>query len=277
MRLQIKLFYTLLIMASLFSACKEEQLVASDPKPQYVLPQGNHDYDKRIVAFYQKYKSFILYKFSEADFNWNVTSRIKYVATEGDPNYVEKSLNFLDKELFNYYDPQLLTSWMPYKILLCKNIHQLDQESKPLPEFADAAWTFTHIAFGHTDARWDTLTDTQKKRARGILHGALWATVGARKKIQMAPKFIAGIDYTWIDQNNYQSFGAFRLLNTAHEDLAEYVARITGYTKAEMDALFLNDTFDPTGIFRRKYNAVIDFYKTNYKIDLQAIGNSNIH
>ncbi|MNI20405.1 hypothetical protein D3C73_738860 [compost metagenome] len=162
--------------------------------------------------------------------------------------------------------------------MLCKKIIPLEPSSEvPLEGLADAVWSQSHIAFGHVDKRWDGFSEQQKKQVKGAIHGAFWAAACAGNKIEMAPDFIAGIPYSYVQDNNYKSYGVFAVPTTPYKDLYEYISRITSHTKAELDEKFFNTQFDPTGVYQRKYNDLISFYKINYKIDLQAIGDAKLH
>ena len=53
----------------LFISCYDEGKIKPSEEPEliygkYTLPQGDHDYDDDIVAFYKKYGSLLLYKFT---------------------------------------------------------------------------------------------------------------------------------------------------------------------------------------------------------------------
>ncbi|MDE7073483.1 MAG: hypothetical protein K2O69_00285, partial [Odoribacter sp.] len=61
----------LLLMAGILVACEEDKLNPSEPQEFYEFPQGNADYDREFVAFYEKYNTQFLYKYNESDFRWN--------------------------------------------------------------------------------------------------------------------------------------------------------------------------------------------------------------
>ena len=39
--------------------------------PDYILPQGKSPADNRIVELYNQYGTYILYEYTERDFNWS--------------------------------------------------------------------------------------------------------------------------------------------------------------------------------------------------------------
>ena len=278
MRNKIRLLFVSLLVVMILGSCKKELLKADDSQPMYILPQGDHAFDQYIVDFHQKYGTYILYQFNDADFRWDFTRNIPFVGTAGDPERVAASLTFLKDEFFGFYAEDLFKKMVPYKIMLCKKITPLEPSSEvPLAGLADAVWSQSHIAFGHVDKRWDGFSEQQKKQAKGAIHGAFWAAAAGGNKIQIAPDFIEGIPYSYLHENNYKMYGVFAVPTNQYKDLYEYISRITSHTKAELEEKFFNPQFDPTGVYQRKYNDLISFYKINYKIDLQAIGDAKLH
>ncbi|MGE8426993.1 MAG: hypothetical protein ACN6O7_03915 [Sphingobacterium sp.] len=269
-------FYGLALLGFLLGCKKDAPLEPSEIKLPYSLPQGNHAYDTRIVNFYEKYKTFILYQFTDADFRWNFSNNIQYSAEQADPAHVETALNFYDRELFAYYSPAFLNTMLPYKILLCKNIRYI-MSTDEIPVYSDVARTQSHIAFSNVDAGWGSFSVARKIDVRGKLHGIFWASAIARGKIELAPEFIKGINYPSVGSWNYKSFGMFTDVTVSADDVFDYVSRITSHTKAAFEAEYLNAAADPTGVYRRRYEALLDYYKTKYNIDLQAIGDAPLH
>ena len=53
----------------LFIRCYNEDTLVSTETPElkYVLPQGNHDYDDKIVDWFERSGFYILYKFGPED------------------------------------------------------------------------------------------------------------------------------------------------------------------------------------------------------------------
>ena len=65
----------ILIGAALLCGCySEDDIVATEGSElQFTFPQGNHDYDDRIMAYYDKYGFYILYDFEDRELYWNNT------------------------------------------------------------------------------------------------------------------------------------------------------------------------------------------------------------
>ncbi|PZP40809.1 MAG: hypothetical protein DI598_19020, partial [Pseudopedobacter saltans] len=99
----------------IISCRKEQQLTPSDiDEYGYHLPQGNHNFDKRIVAYFERWKTYLLYDFSNMDAQWNVTYNDPYYTlVPADTNYVDRQLDLLDSTFFRYYDDSVLLKYLP--------------------------------------------------------------------------------------------------------------------------------------------------------------------
>lgn len=69
----------IIILLCVMSACgySEDELTPSGDALTYKLPQGNNDYDQTIVDYYNKYGTYILYKYTDKDAYW--TDPIKQI------------------------------------------------------------------------------------------------------------------------------------------------------------------------------------------------------
>ena len=124
------------ICAALLSGCySEDDIIPTEGGEKfYTLPQGNHDYDNKILEYYNKYGFYILYEFTEEELYWNNTTWDQsFMGTDNfvsndysgdklgkpaDPDYVGDLLDLCEKGFFTIYPDNLLNE-MPMKILLC--------------------------------------------------------------------------------------------------------------------------------------------------------------
>ena len=129
--------YFLIIILGLFlwTGCNDddEKLTPStEPEFRYVLPQGDHDYDTKIVSWYEDCGIYFLYKFENKDVYYNEndrwagfvedTSRINeselVFYNPGlrvelpDEEYVGKQLEWIEKLFLNHYSRELLKKKM---------------------------------------------------------------------------------------------------------------------------------------------------------------------
>ena len=99
-------------------SCGEVDLTPSEPMSFGEFPQGDATYVWEFVEFYNKYVVQVLYKFSEADFRWNITEYIPYYAIEAESNSIEDGWSFLKENCLSIWSDDFLRKFMPYRILL---------------------------------------------------------------------------------------------------------------------------------------------------------------
>jgi hypothetical protein len=282
----IKYLSYLLGLAIMASACsKEEKLTPSELVVEYQLPQGNHDYDPALVQLHQKYGTFFLYKFSKTDFgatpvyveggNFIDT----YAADVADEAYVANSLAFIQKNWLAYYPDAFLKQQLPFKVLLAKNVRGL---KSPFTKY-NVLWNSTQFTISNFSADFDAMTIVQKRAFMQNIHEEFWNYMLARTKIEISPEFLTVSNYaqTGVTAANMYSYGFLTptisfLSDKMNVDFKAYFKVITSTTKAQLDATILNPTTDVNGLVKKKYDFIINYYKTKYNIDLQAIGNAGV-
>lgn len=271
-------FLALLVM----TACKKEAPVQTDKfEPEYKLPQGDHPYDRSILDFYQKYGTYILYKFNSKDFRWNVTGNIPYVAEPGDEAYIAPALEALNKHLFSHYPEVFLKKALPYKIILSDKIRKVISDPQTgrvdtLDHPENTAGSISHLAFGHASSRLGQLSPEELLLMKGDLHREFWLQAIQTGKLDLAPLFLTATDYAMVNDFNKKDYGVFNISYTMAmmEDFGDYIRYIASHSYKEIEATLFNPVNDPKGRFFYKYKLIVDYYKTRYQIDLQAIGNA---
>lgn len=267
------------------SSCKKKEaaLEPSDIEIQYKLPQGNHDYDPKLVELSNKYGSFFLYKFSPVDFTYNPVFvspgfAAQYSAEMADEAYVGKALDFLLKNWLNYYNDDFLKANLPFKVLLGQNL-----KSKSIPVVNYTVLTnYNQITLGNFSAAFDQMTDLDKKTYLNNLNTTFWTFIGNRNKLEIPGAFSALSNYTLttVTAANMYSFGFIFNINGQDnkpvKDFLSYITAITSKSKAELDATILKPTTDVNGLIKKKYDIIINYYKQKYNMDLQVIGNASI-
>jgi hypothetical protein len=276
--MKLKLLFPVLslIIASILG-CKKESTIQPDIlQPEYTLPQGNHPYDSKIVDFYNKYGTYFLYKFTEKDFRWNISDDIEYVADPGDQNYVGESLEIIDKQLFAFYNESFLKVSLPYKILLSSRVRALVMNDT-LATPVNAVSTFSHLTFGQASSRLSQLTQEELRELKADLHVAYWSQAISNRKVKLPPAFVDATDYSLVMEFNKKRYGVFDTHEggvNADSDFIDYIGVIVSNTSEQLENTIFLVQNDPAGRYRYKYNAIINYYKSTYGIDLQFIGNS---
>lgn len=276
MKLKILIFP--LVISLLTAGCQKEDAIQPDElSPEYSLPQGNHTYDAQIVDFYRNYGCYILYKFTENDFRWNITSNIPFTAEQGHEDYIAPALDALDKYLFKFYNVDFLKKALPYKIILSAKIVEFrfdtsTGETHEVP--ANSASTFNHFAFGRAGASLTNMTEAELKQMKVDLNREFWNQAVSFDKIPIPPVFIAATNYADVQSWNFKNYGAFLkpgLVITAYSDFIEYINLILSNTPEELEQTLFLPQNDPNGKYKFKYNTIINYYQDTYGINLQSI------
>lgn len=277
---------TLIALFSLaLTSCKKKE-VALEPSEltvQYQLPQGNHDYDPELVELNKKYGTFFLYKFNAVDFAANPVYQAgsineNYTVDVADEAYVGKVLTFVKKNWLNYYSDAFLKANLPFKVLLGQ---KLRLKASPATT-ANMVSNYNQITLSNFSVAFDSMTDAQKKVYVNGLHTEFFNYIFTRGRLDIPAEFSTVTNYTQTaSATNYYALGYVSLVvalqsDKLNKDFLSYLSLITSKTKAELDATVLNPTTDTAGLIRKKYNFIINYYKTKYNIDLQAIGNAGV-
>lgn len=276
MKLRILLYPFFILLLSIIAGCgKEDSIKPDELKPAFTLPQGNHAYDKQILDFYNTYGCYILYKFKEQDFQWNITHAIPYVADQGDENYIAQSLHALDEHLFRYYPSSFLKAALPYKIILSSRIREVDLFLDTLDNPINSVATASHFAFGRAGSSLATMTVDELKAMKSDLHKAFWDQAVGFNKVSLPPAFLTATNYVDVLSWTKAQYGVFMSDGddsaNPHTDFLGFIEVATSKTLQQLEqGLFLPQN-DPKGKYRLKYNIIVNYYKQNYGIDLQAI------
>ncbi len=302
-----KLKYSLFILATvllLFACVKdEEKLTPSDINEfGYLIPQGNNSFDQRIVDYYNRYGVYMLYKFTPRDAYWTITKwDSAYRLMPADPNYVDNQLDLIDTTFFSYYQDSTLRKYLPVKFLLCSSIllngsgAQLDGFLTRPPGLSETGYNYETFLTNWGGSRILNIRGVKDSGVifRGNINYSFLRLMDLKNKIGRSDLFIASADYTTPIINTTQaqrfkrgflSTSASTTPPAAQTDWLFYIQAIvqnpytvltnaTGMTANNATPQgMLTPVKDSLGLIRKKYDLIIDYYKTNYNIDLQKIG-----
>lgn len=199
----------------------EDALQPSDIKSAYRLPQGDHAYDQRIVDFYKKYGSSILYKFTDKDACWTPTGWKSYqpdmespassvtgpVMTCANEAYIGQQLDLLDEVWFSKFNDKMLKDFLPAKILLCDKLdscyvnvvwdfssYPYTQNPDPHADPVPAWYNFDNIAVAYGNANIGNLTAKDKALLQDrIMH--LWPEYICTSILKPTEEFVSSAAY----------------------------------------------------------------------------------
>lgn len=206
--------YMLIIVMALVMGCNDEDDITprQENEMSYQLPQGNHDYDKIIVDWYNEYKFYTLYEFTDRDLFWNNTQWEQgfmpglggeLLGKPADPNFVGYQLDLLQHSLFDLYPDSLLV-YMPLKVLLCSGLwktgYRFDYElMKSVPDStAICAYKgFDYFAMNGGNSEIVTMTSGDKQDMQAALNALFLERLCAKGVIVMPKEFATISDYTY--------------------------------------------------------------------------------
>lgn len=297
--MKYRLLFMVLSLLLLVGCYEEEPLTPTEGLEfRYTVPQGNHDYDAKIVDWYEKNGFYILYKFDPKDIYFNVSywtgpmydslydswtgSVASVVAVE---EYVGKQLQFVENIFLNFYSDTVLNTWMPMKLLLCSEL-KTPKNMKSIEMVGGL--DFLAINYGSPEIE-DLLADEARIITfKNSLHYLFLSRLNEQKKLVAPEEFktISESEYgKRVEQKNMFSLG---FLDTStgmkvDEDLLSYIRTIISFSYDELIAEtedgdytmigILNPKKDVNGLIREKYDALIHYFQHTLHMDLQAIGN----
>lgn len=275
------------IFILLFSGClgmlascrKEAALYAPLPPDAYELPQGNSAYDDTIVAFKQQYGSYILYNFTNRDFAYARGSSISDTAAVPDPAYVPDAIRLLKDKCLPWYPETFRQKCMPFRIILAATIGTASNGAIVANTSGFSA-SAEMLGIGWTNAQLASLSAADLKKVAANLHRYFVQRAVMGGSLKIPDTFLAlsaPNSASYNDANKYEKGMLEWPRNFAagqyYIDFGAYVYAITSQTTAELNAGVLKSTVDKKGLIRQKYNIVVTFFKTEYGLDLTAIGN----
>ncbi|MRG48383.1 hypothetical protein GFS24_24925 [Chitinophaga sp. SYP-B3965] len=279
---------------------KEDALVATEaPEAVYgdhTLPQGDHDYDDNIVDFYKKYNTLILYKFEDKDIFWDVSRAINqckydpvtnkttsgYMYTRADEAYISQQLDLLHEKFFKYFSDDFLKQYLPRKIFLMDK-YLLVSAGTGTPDkqtstkyAATAGIDYLGVTGGGKEIL--TMTAAEKYTFKGaIVNFFLQRLIS--KGVMVPPAAFTDLTNYSLSMPTWELTYGNGIIDWDRRqpltDWAAYVELLVKNTDAKLNATggFLNPAIDNKGTIRKKCNVVINHFKTQFNIDLQAIGN----
>lgn len=309
MKLKLYILGALIVLA----ACKkEEALTASGESGAYTLPQGNHDYDATIRNYYDKYGSYLLYKFNDRDSYWTPSGwkntaydSVKKIWTAGflvkpsDEAYIGKQLKVIDRLWFRFYSDKFLKEFLPGKILLCAAVDssylKYDFTTTPSTvlkiDKAVAAWyNYDAISVGFGSAGVESMTPLDSGTFIWKVNTIFMQSIAGRNPIPATADFTKVTSYTPTFTTQAAAYAAGSITDyyaaNAQADWQQYILAMTGYPESVLNASapnttrsfvgILNPVKDTGGKIRQRYNLVRNYFISNYNVDLQAIGNAAI-
>ncbi|GAE83508.1 hypothetical protein [Bacteroides reticulotermitis] len=197
---QSELIVATLIALSLGSACSDDDKLGTDIPlaPPYTLPErGESEAGDRVIDFFEKYSSFLLYNFTQEDFQWEtVSSGLKYEAVYGDSQYLGDMLEFLDEIWLDFYSDKFKQEKFPFKIFLMDSIAQRPKWEGQPTTYHRALARETAVAIAGMNGDLKQMTAKNKKLCKDAVNVAFVTFLLNQNKLDIPAEFYAVSDYT---------------------------------------------------------------------------------
>lgn len=296
-------------------SCKKDEaaLTPSGIIDGYVLPQGNNAFDNTIVAYYNQYNTYLLYKFDREDIYWTPTGYA--IPTRGPSGYwspghevvaaqeayIPQQLALIKESLFDLYPDKFLKKFLPSKILLCSKIDSVYSVfdfntfsySKGTKEVGAYSY-YNTICVNYGNSNVTTMTAADKTAFLKKINTMLVENIISRSLTAPTNEFINTADYATAMTTYAQSYGKGIIAGyssvTPLADWNAYIRAMVTLSETqlnmdqEMPESYIYPTPEPLGVFnpkidlngeiKKRYAIVRNYFINEYGIDLQKIGNA---
>lgn len=254
------------------SSCGEDSLSVDDSlsSTMYDAEGGAEgSLGAQIDAFYEKYGSKIIYKFSATDlsFGWTSKKELWYVPADTTGNYISRMITKLDEELLSDYPAEFVKKFMPYRIFLCDSLCSSDDYSSSYLE--DVYEVKTHgMALSHVGPDMDEMSDADwaevKSSINSLILGSVMSTAGVEPTEFNGLYTSYGVESEAVDPEGEFTNAEYSLLNTglvggsiwdSYYSSNEYVC---GLTKTEPNGISLIFRNGDDGDFGYYINFIIN-------------------
>lgn len=289
--------YLLILLIAGVAGCNDEDKLSATERPEfgYFVPQGDAGYDDRIVEWKEKGNFYILYKFEELDIRWQInnwldTNTFKY--TFADPLYIGKQLDLLEKQFLDYYPQELLRKAMPVKVLLVGTLSDGTKNMRNPETVVSTDFDRFVVSWGREEIV--TMTETEKTEFKSKMHLAFINRLIDKNIISIPEEFSKVSSYGDYYFDRAEAYASGFLVDyyddpstnqlvsmVVKSDFMYYVEVIMSNPKSYLEtestdmsshAGILHPIKDASGKILKKYNIVIDYFKQELNLDLQAIG-----
>jgi hypothetical protein len=300
---------TILCSTVMMLSCNKDNnptQVSEKSATRYQLPQGNASFDTEILSLFQKYDSYILYKFSDIDFNYQFSSNLAnppvgslnatvgpVVMRGGDSIAVQSALDFMNTYWFSFYPEDFKKKYLPQKILLAGLIYTTRYNGTTKIYDTPRVNPYTipiegvdHITLPKIDTAFNSYPLASKLLLKAKLNSLFLKhlmypiinTIPAPVPVpadffKVSDYSLGGITRELKYKYGFDTLGTGSRAPTPIVDMVGFLDSICAKSKSQLDAYMLNPNVDVLGLTRRKYELLVNYFKTNYNVDIQAIGN----
>lgn len=264
---------------------QENEITPTGIEEKYTLPQGNHDFDEKIVEFYDSTGVYVLYQYDSLDAIWNITGLypntnypLRIVLPEEEN--LALGVQMIFDNWLDLYPKSTLKATLPKKVLLADSVWRKSSSSGEA-SLADYTYTFDNICIGNIN---ESLNDVDEKEYRAMLNLAYISYCIDYGKIEVPEAFYEMVDYSQVNANNFTTFGIVEHSNNmgAKEDMLAWIEMLFTEDQFMIDDYWFNTSDDwlfggmdgpsnGNGLYRKRCGILVDEMKRLYNIDLEEL------
>ncbi len=210
----------LTVSACLLSCADNGEGIGSPLKisKDYNLPQSgaSEAANRRILNYYDKYGSFVLYDFTNKDAMWVMSTGNaskggrEYFTTLGDPTNVDTMLDYIEDIWLKYFSEDFLKKGgMPYRVFLADSLYMQRDfgESGGIVKYPTNYMINGDAVIIAGMNVISELTEAEKKSRKVELFNALWNYYKGKGLVDNPEEFYAGTDYITPPHMSYDEVG----------------------------------------------------------------------
>lgn len=255
--------------------CNQDEadiIPAADFGEKYSVPQGAHEFDQKIVDFYNKCGTFILYDYDPVDVIWNVNA---IISSTSSPNKVvlpeeedlELGINTLFEIWLDLYPEDFLKKTLPKYIFVADSVFNYGTS------LTYATTTKTNITVGYLNKELASMTASRMKTLKANVNAVYFTYIFNGGKIDIPEAFTAGVPYGALTSSNYREMGIIHYSYsglTPQKDIIESLKTLMTSSQYTIDNLFKPAT-DKKGKIKERVAILVDEMMRLYDIDLEAL------
>lgn len=229
-------------------------------------------------------------------------ARTGYLATQANEEYVGKQLKLLNALLFNFYSEEFLKKFLPVKILLSSKVQNCDWSFFPVFSVVGidipAYYNYDNICISYGSSAIDNISKNDSSSIAQAFNRCLIESIIGRGVSQPTKDFSSSASYANTNElprdidcwarglfpPNYsvsvqRDWQLFLFVMVSFPE--SYLTRKPTKEISDMDNTetvwegILNPAKDINGLMKKRYDIVRNYFITNYKTDLQTVGNYN--
>ena len=283
---KILIYFGIILSYCLVSCSGNDDIETIRPwTEEYVLPQGKSDADDRIVDYYEKFGTYILYEYTYMDFHYETGGSYEYKLP--DPIYVGNMLDLLEEIWFSFYPNDFHKKYMPLKILLADYIRYKDPLLRGNIFFVSSRSCF---AFGFCSDTLQEITPAMKLELKNTIQSSLWGYY-LDGRIEYPEEFFAVSDYSRgavmdpssEDYTRNRGFLANQYGDEWSVYYADYETGLLSYKSTDVST-FLRGMVTKTSadweedlkypLVKQKYDILRNWISETFGFDLQKVGDT---